>query len=348
MPSDSEPAYGQSMDVAARASALAGVPAARLVAFATGVALMVAAGILPGCQHRRLLGRAARRGDRRGAERGHPAGARRAAVAAHARARLPARAGRGRRASCWLTDDLTDGVLHGRQLRLGAARGARGRGGERRARRAARARMTRTRCASRSGSRAGRGSSPRPTFPGIVFLEIDGLALPVLRRAMRDGNAPNMARWLADDTHRLTEWETDLSSQTGASQAGILLGSNEDISGVPLGREGDRHADDVLGAAGLRGDRAAARDRRRPARRRRLEPRQPALRRGRGRDPHGQPDGGREAVQPRLPGVSRQRRQRDAHARALRAWRSSSSGRRRCGRSAATCGRAAIVAASTR
>jgi uncharacterized membrane protein YvlD (DUF360 family) len=65
--------------------------------------------------------------------------------------------------------------------------------------------------------------------PGIVFLEIDGLALPVLRRAMRDGNAPTMARWLGE-THRLAEWETDLSSQTGASQAGILLGSNEDIS----------------------------------------------------------------------------------------------------------------------
>jgi len=66
--------------------------------------------------------------------------------------------------------------------------------------------------------------------PGIVYLEIDGLALPVLRRAMRDGNAPTMARWLRDDTHQLVEWETDLSSQTGASQAGILLGSNEDIS----------------------------------------------------------------------------------------------------------------------
>jgi uncharacterized membrane protein YvlD (DUF360 family) len=65
--------------------------------------------------------------------------------------------------------------------------------------------------------------------PGIVFLEIDGLALPVLQRAMRDGNAPTMARWLAEDAYRLTEWETDLSSQTGASQAGILLGSNEDI-----------------------------------------------------------------------------------------------------------------------
>src|SRR3954471_4557134 len=65
--------------------------------------------------------------------------------------------------------------------------------------------------------------------PGIVFLEIDGLALPVLRRAMRDGSAPTMARWIAEDGYHLAEWEPDLSSQTGASQAGILLGSNENI-----------------------------------------------------------------------------------------------------------------------
>jgi hypothetical protein len=38
-----------------------------------------------------------------------------------------------------------------------------------------------------------------------------------------------MARWVAENGYVLTEWETDLSSQTGASQAGILLGSNEDI-----------------------------------------------------------------------------------------------------------------------
>ena len=38
-----------------------------------------------------------------------------------------------------------------------------------------------------------------------------------------------MARWIAEDGYHLTGWETDLSSQTGASQAGILLGSNEDI-----------------------------------------------------------------------------------------------------------------------
>jgi uncharacterized membrane protein YvlD (DUF360 family) len=74
------------------------------------------------------------------------------------------------------------------------------------------------------------GGAERTDRPGIIFLEIDGLALPVLRRAMRDGNAPTMARWLAEKTHHLAEWETDLSSQTGASQAGILLGSNENIS----------------------------------------------------------------------------------------------------------------------
>jgi uncharacterized membrane protein YvlD (DUF360 family) len=73
------------------------------------------------------------------------------------------------------------------------------------------------------------GRETRTDVPGIVFLEIDGLALPVLRRAMRDGNAPHMARWVAEGTHALTEWEPDLSSQTGASQAGILLGSNDDI-----------------------------------------------------------------------------------------------------------------------
>jgi uncharacterized membrane protein YvlD (DUF360 family) len=73
------------------------------------------------------------------------------------------------------------------------------------------------------------GEQVETDVPGIVYLEIDGLALPVLQRAMRDGNAPQLARWLAEGTHALTEWETDLSSQTGASQAGILLGSNEGI-----------------------------------------------------------------------------------------------------------------------
>jgi uncharacterized membrane protein YvlD (DUF360 family) len=78
-------------------------------------------------------------------------------------------------------------------------------------------------------ARRSTGGVIRTDEPGIVFLEIDGLALPILRRAMRDGSAPEMARWVTEGGYELTEWETDLSSQTGASQAGILLGSNEDI-----------------------------------------------------------------------------------------------------------------------
>ena len=65
--------------------------------------------------------------------------------------------------------------------------------------------------------------------PGVLFLEIDGLGHEVLARAMRDGNAPNLARWVQEGTHRLLKWETDWSSQTGAAQTGLLLGSNENI-----------------------------------------------------------------------------------------------------------------------
>ena len=73
------------------------------------------------------------------------------------------------------------------------------------------------------------GAAVSTNAPGVIYLEIDGLALPMLREAMRDGSAPNMARWITEDGYHLTGWETDLSSQTGASQAGILLGSNENI-----------------------------------------------------------------------------------------------------------------------
>ncbi len=65
--------------------------------------------------------------------------------------------------------------------------------------------------------------------PGVLFLEIDGLAHEVLRRALRDGNAPTLARWVREGTHHLDVWETDLSSQTGACQAGLLHGSNDDM-----------------------------------------------------------------------------------------------------------------------
>ncbi|WIV58170.1 phage holin family protein [Amycolatopsis nalaikhensis] len=73
----------------------------------------------------------------------------------------------------------------------------------------------------------GQGEQP----PGVLFLQIDGLGFDTVRRAIRDGDMPTFAAWLAEGSHTLTPWHTDWSSQTGASVCGILHGSNHDILG---------------------------------------------------------------------------------------------------------------------
>ncbi|MFT4039746.1 MAG: phage holin family protein [Thermomicrobiales bacterium] len=73
--------------------------------------------------------------------------------------------------------------------------------------------------------------------PGFLFLEIDGLSEPVLLKAIAGGYMPTLKRWLDEGSHRLMQWDPDLSSQTSASQAGILLGSNE---GIPAFRWWDK------------------------------------------------------------------------------------------------------------
>ena len=69
----------------------------------------------------------------------------------------------------------------------------------------------------------------RTDVPGVLFLEIDGLAEAVLLKAVADGYMPTLARWIGEGSHRLHGWECDLSSQTSASQAGILHGDNHGI-----------------------------------------------------------------------------------------------------------------------
>ena len=64
--------------------------------------------------------------------------------------------------------------------------------------------------------------------PGVIMLEIDGLSINTLKKAISKGVMPNL-KGLLEKTHTLKGWETDLSSQTGASQAGILHGNNTDI-----------------------------------------------------------------------------------------------------------------------
>ncbi|MFE9448520.1 phage holin family protein [Streptomyces sp. NPDC006739] len=80
-----------------------------------------------------------------------------------------------------------------------------------------------------------RGSHPPcPPTPGVVFVQLDGVGHDVLTGAVAKGLMPTVGRWLAAGvgqrpTHRLTPWRTDWSSQTGASQLGILHGSTFDV-----------------------------------------------------------------------------------------------------------------------
>ena len=67
-------------------------------------------------------------------------------------------------------------------------------------------------------------------YQGLIIVEIDGLAYDVLCEAIENGHMPTVKSMMDSKTHTLKKWETDLSSQTGASQAGILHGNNENIT----------------------------------------------------------------------------------------------------------------------
>ncbi|MFF8593690.1 phage holin family protein [Streptomyces sp. NPDC015220] len=107
----------------------------------------------------------------------------------------------------------------------------------------------------RLADRRRRRFPPCSTTPGTVVLQLDGVGHEVLRDAVEEGLMPTVARWLGagpgqgaagagqgaagagpdaagpgqPPTHRLTPWRTDWSSQTGASQLGILHGTNHDV-----------------------------------------------------------------------------------------------------------------------
>lgn len=65
--------------------------------------------------------------------------------------------------------------------------------------------------------------------PGVVFVQIDGLAESVLRRSLTAGDLPTLRRWVTEGTHEVLPWRTEWSSQTGVSQCGILHGSVGDM-----------------------------------------------------------------------------------------------------------------------
>ncbi|MFI6892934.1 alkaline phosphatase family protein [Streptomyces sp. NPDC050256] len=101
-----------------------------------------------------------------------------------------------------------------------------------------------SRLAQRRRRRTGTGGASGEGPPGTVFIQLDGVGHDVLAQAAADGVMPTVAHWLADtDGHRLTPWRTDWSSQTGASQLGILHGSNHD---VPAFRWYEKETGDVM------------------------------------------------------------------------------------------------------
>jgi len=84
----------------------------------------------------------------------------------------------------------------------------------------------------RTGRRMLTFRRPAPgTEPGLLIVQLDGVAEPVLRWAIRAGNLPILGQWLRSGSHTARGWHTGLPSTTPASQAGILHGASRQIPG---------------------------------------------------------------------------------------------------------------------
>jgi uncharacterized membrane protein YvlD (DUF360 family) len=89
--------------------------------------------------------------------------------------------------------------------------------------------------ARRSGVRDTTAGEPRPA--GLLVVQLDGVAEPVLREAVEAGLVPTMQGWMTAGTHQLEQWWARVPSTTPASQAGLLHG---DSSQIPAFRWWDR------------------------------------------------------------------------------------------------------------
>src|SRR5205823_9601398 len=83
----------------------------------------------------------------------------------------------------------------------------------------------------------------RTDRPGVVFIQIDGLARSILEDQLRAGRAPNLARWVRAKDMTVDTWQPLLPSQTSASQAGVLHGNND---GIPAFRWWDKRVGRLL------------------------------------------------------------------------------------------------------
>jgi len=84
---------------------------------------------------------------------------------------------------------------------------------------------------------ADRGGAADERRAGLLVVQLDGVAEPVLREAIEAGLAPTVQRWLEQGTHRLETWWARVPATTPASQAGLLHG---DSGQIPAFRWWDR------------------------------------------------------------------------------------------------------------
>ncbi len=115
--------------------------------------------------------------------------------------------------------------------------------------------------------------------PGLLLLEIDGLAHDVLVRALRDGNAPTMARWLREGITPLTALGDRLVLADRGLPGGAAARRQRGHARLPLVGEGPRGGDRHQPPPRRGRARAPPLQRAGAAVRRRREPRQHPLRR---------------------------------------------------------------------
>jgi uncharacterized membrane protein YvlD (DUF360 family) len=87
------------------------------------------------------------------------------------------------------------------------------------------------------------GEVADPDVEGVLFIQLDGVAFPVMQWALQSGTMPTLRRWVDGGSHVMHEWTVQMPCTTPASQQAILQGT---AAGVPAFRWYDRELGRVL------------------------------------------------------------------------------------------------------
>lgn len=89
--------------------------------------------------------------------------------------------------------------------------------------------LRRARSRARRSGEGGAVEGGRERSPGLLVVQLDGVAAPVLAQAVDAGLVPTMASWVTAGSHRPDHWWARIPATTPASQAGILHGAADQV-----------------------------------------------------------------------------------------------------------------------